>query len=218
VARARTGLWSKYREARAKLTELESLRDTLERSRPRARGKKAAKTRTLNKLKRQIPAAKGLLTKARKGIERTRTSRKASTASSYQKRSDAAKRGWAKRRADASTSAEWAVWQHLLPDGSLTTVALNKADSSLEGMYWNAHGEALAGTTSGSFAGSPYSTSSVDASTRSLPISTSSQRARIPLTLVQAFTSAVTSRLEAVHEIAGLLDSYQFRAVVKPRT
>jgi hypothetical protein len=145
MARARTGAWSKYRAARAKLTELETLRDTFERSRPRTRGKKAAKTRALNKLKRQIPAAKGLLTKARKGIERTKTSRKASTASSYQKRSEAAKRGWAKRRADASTSPEWAVWQHLLPDGSLTTVTFNKADSSLEGMYWNAHGEALAG-------------------------------------------------------------------------
>src|ERR1700722_5069527 len=78
MARGRTGPWSKYRAARAKLTDLETLRDTFERSRPRTRGKKAAKTRALNKLKRQIPAAKGLLTKARKGIERTRTSRKAS--------------------------------------------------------------------------------------------------------------------------------------------
>jgi hypothetical protein len=145
MARARTGVWSKYRAARAKLTELEASRDSLERSHPRTRGKKAAKTRALNKLKRRIPAAKGLVTKARKGILRPKTSHPTETASSFQKRSDAAKRGWAKRRAAASASVAWATWLHLLPDGSLTTVTLDRVDSSIEGLYWNAHGDALAG-------------------------------------------------------------------------
>jgi hypothetical protein len=145
MASARTDLSLKYRTARARLSALETLRDTLERSRPRTRGKKAARTRALNKLKRQIPAAKGLLTKARKVIDRAKTPQNVESGSAFQKRSDAAKRGWAKRRANASGSVAWATWLHLLPDGSLTTITLDKTDSTLEGMYWNAHGDTLAG-------------------------------------------------------------------------
>ena len=145
MARARTvSLSAKHRAARAKLNALEALRDTLERSRPRTRGKKAAKTRALNKLKRQIPTAKGLVTKARKAVDRAKTSHAVESASSFQKRSDAAKRGWEKRRAAVGRVA-WATWLHLLPDGSPTTITLDKADSTLEGMYWKAHGDALAG-------------------------------------------------------------------------
>ncbi len=61
------------------------------------------------------------------------------------KRSEAAKKGWAKRRAAKGTSRAGDVWLHLLPDGTTTPVVVDKADSSLEGQYWNAHLEALGG-------------------------------------------------------------------------
>ena len=66
---------TRYRYARARLADLEALRAALERTRPRTRGKKAARTRALNKLARQIPAAKGLLTKARNAIAKDGTAR-----------------------------------------------------------------------------------------------------------------------------------------------
>jgi hypothetical protein len=88
-----------YRHARARLADLEALRDKLARSRPRTSGKKAAKTRQLNKLARQIPAAKGLLTKARNAIAKAAATRTTQKRTASQKRSDAAKRGWSTRRA-----------------------------------------------------------------------------------------------------------------------
>jgi hypothetical protein len=151
MARAKSGLWSKYRGARARLAEPEALREVLQRTRPRTRGKKAAKTRTLNKIARQIPAAKGLLTKARNAIAEAARGRKSPVSDAKEKRSEAARKGWAKRRAPsaanvASTaSAVGDIWQHLLPDGATTTVVLDKADSSLEGLYWNAFEDARAG-------------------------------------------------------------------------
>ena len=66
---------ARYRHARARLADLEALRDELARSRPRTSGKKAAKTRHLNKLARQIPSAKGLLTKARNAIAKAAATR-----------------------------------------------------------------------------------------------------------------------------------------------
>ena len=91
-----------YRHARARLADLEALRDKLARSRPRTSGKKAAKTRQLNRLARRIPAAKGLLTKARNAIAKAAATRTTHKRSASQKRSDAAKRGWSTRRAKAS--------------------------------------------------------------------------------------------------------------------
>jgi hypothetical protein len=130
------------RHALARLAELEPSRAALDRARPRTRGKRAAKTRALNKLKRQISAAKGLLTKARNAIAcdaRTSTSR---TSAAKQKRSEAAIKGWAKRRAAKGASRSGDIWQHLLPDGKTTPVTLDTSDSSLEGKYWNAYEEA----------------------------------------------------------------------------
>jgi hypothetical protein len=134
-----------YRRARARLAERELVRGALERSRPRTRGKKAAKTRALNKLKRQISAAKGLLTKARNAIARAARVKKSNASTDKQKRSEAAKKGWAKRRASGNASHVGDIWQHLLPDGTTTAVVVDKGDSSLEGLYWNAYGDALAG-------------------------------------------------------------------------
>lgn len=136
---------TKYRHARASLADLEAARAALERTRPRTRGKKAAKTRALNKFARQIRAAKGLLTKARNTIAREAAAGSSHKREVKQKRSEAAKKGWAKRRAPKGASRIGDVWQHLLPDGTTTTVVLDKADSSLEGLYWNAYADALAG-------------------------------------------------------------------------
>ena len=136
---------TRYRRSRAKLAHLGTERATLERTRPRTRGKKAAKTRALNKLSRQISAAKGLLTKARNAIALAARSKKAGASVAKRKRSEAATKGWQKRRAAKSTGQTGDVWLHLLPDGTTTPVVVDKADSSLEGRYWNAHLEALGG-------------------------------------------------------------------------
>src|SRR5580698_5060568 len=103
MALRKNGPWSHYRRAQKTLSELEVQLAALVRTRPRARGKKAAKTRALNKLSRRIPAAKGLLTKARNAIAKASRGRKSTTSAAKQKRSDAAKRGWAKRRAQKTS-------------------------------------------------------------------------------------------------------------------
>ena len=136
---------TRRRHALDRLANLEARRDKLERSRPRTPGKKGAKTRALNKLLRQIRAAKGQVTKARNAIARGAAARTSHNRAAKQKRSDAAKKGWVKRRATSSASRIGDIWQHLLPDGTTTTVVLDKGDSSLEGLYWNAYGAALAG-------------------------------------------------------------------------
>jgi hypothetical protein len=136
---------TRYRRARATLADLQAQFAKIERTRPRTRGKKAARTRTLNKLARQIPAAKGLLTKARNAIAKAARVGTSSASTARRKRSEAAKKGWAKRRAPRGASAIGDIWQHLLPDGTTTTLVLDKSDSSLEGLYWNAYGDALAG-------------------------------------------------------------------------
>lgn len=133
------------RRALARLADLEATFAALERKRPRTRGKKGAKTRALNKLDGQIRAAKGQLTKARKAIAREAASRTTHTLTAKQRRSEAAKKGWEKRRASKGASRVGDVWQHLLPDGRTTTVVLDKSDSSLEGLYWNAFEEARGG-------------------------------------------------------------------------
>jgi hypothetical protein len=136
---------TRRRHALDRLATLEAHRDKLDRSRPRTPGKKGAKTRALNRLSGQIRAAKGQLTKARNAIAREAATRTAHKDAAKQRRSEAAKKGWAKRRAAQGASGIGDIWQHLLPDGTTTTVVLDRADSSLEGLYWNAYGDALAG-------------------------------------------------------------------------
>ncbi len=135
---------SKLTAARAKLRELEALRETLQRSRPRTRGKKAAKTRALNKLARRIPAAKGAVTKARKSIARAKVSNNRKSASAFERRSAAAKRGWETRRARkaAATTATERVFTTLKEMPFLTAGGVVMvwpplaADRSKVGKFW----------------------------------------------------------------------------------
>ena len=136
-----------YRHARARLADLEAARAALERTRPRTRGKKAAKTRADNKLKRQISAAKGLLTKARNRIAQAARTFKSRTGVAKQQRSEAAKRGWATRRARAAAAAPTPAASP--PSGQLAipflTIAFgvvgvwppSKDDRSKVGKYWS---------------------------------------------------------------------------------
>jgi hypothetical protein len=147
------GLRAQYRSAQDRLTALEEAFAVLERKRPRTSGKKAAKTRALNKLKRQIPAAKGLVTRARNKLKSVRTSKTPTAVAKRQKRSDAAKRGWLTRRARAAEAAPPPAEVHFpkqLPP--FLTVALgvigvwppSKDDRSKIGRYWNAIDKLLA--------------------------------------------------------------------------
>jgi hypothetical protein len=154
VARAKTGIWSNYRRAGKRLAEFEALREKLQRTRPRTRGKKAAKTRALNQLARQISAAKGLLTKARKGVARAAAERKAAKSVATQRRSIAAKRGWAKRKAARHVTTH-VTSSHEAPyrdrpmrfleerDGEAVQIAVappDRHDRSAIGSYWYAVG------------------------------------------------------------------------------
>ena len=82
------------RHANARLADLEALKAALARSRPRAPGKKGAKTRALRKLVRQIAAAKGQRTKALNAIAAAARNRGPTKAAATAKRSAAAKKGW----------------------------------------------------------------------------------------------------------------------------
>jgi hypothetical protein len=148
MARPKNGksVHSLYRHARERLAELEAQSATLERSRPRTPGKRGSKTRALNALARQIRAAHGQLTKARKAVAVAARERVAAQRTVTRKRSAAAKQGWRKRREHPRPSAAGDIWQHLVPDGATITVVLDKSDSSLEGKYWNAYTAALEGT------------------------------------------------------------------------
>ena len=66
-------------------------------------------------------------------------------ARNYAKRSEAAKKGWAKRRTAKGTSRAGEFGSISYPMARRRPVVLDKADSSLEGMYWNVYGEALGG-------------------------------------------------------------------------
>jgi ribosomal protein S20 len=137
---------TRYRHARVRLADLEVLRDKLERSRPRTRGKKAAKTRQLNTLARQIPAARGLLTKARNAIAKAASSRTTHKRTASQKRSDAAKRGWSTRRAGkvspapaapATTTGSGKALPFLTYETGVVGVwPPSKDDRSKLGKYW----------------------------------------------------------------------------------
>jgi hypothetical protein len=155
MARGKNGRWSKYRNARDLLTDLEAQREKRLRMRPRTRGKKAAKTRALNQLARKIRAAKGALTKARNAISRAAAERKVAKSTAKLKRSAAATKGWAKRKAARQATA-YAVTSHAetsLPgrrmrfleerDGVAVRVEVappDRADRSAIGSYWYAVG------------------------------------------------------------------------------
>jgi hypothetical protein len=141
------GLWSKYRHAHKSVADLEALREKLVRSRPRTRGKKAAKTRTLNKLARRIPAAKGLLTKARNAIAAESRSRAAIKGVNRQQRSAAAKKGWATRRAGlAAPARSGGKFMPMLTRAGIVWINPVGDDRSLLGSYWIAVGDHLNNT------------------------------------------------------------------------
>jgi hypothetical protein len=144
-----------YRSALKRLADLEASLATLERKRPRTPGKKAAKTKALNKLKRQIPAAKGLVTKVRKKTASGERSKRTTKAATRQKRSDAAKRGWITRRARAAAQSapqRTDIAAEIGPLLPFLTVALgvigvwppSKEDRSKIGRYWSAVDRLLA--------------------------------------------------------------------------
>ena len=143
MARQKDGSWSKYRRARDRLADLEAQRAELERSRPRTPGKRAAKTRALNKLARQIPAAKSLLTKARKAIARAASTRRSRTSAPKQKRSEAARRGWVTRRSrKAAASGPTPDSEKAIPfltreKGVVGVWPPSKDDRSKVGKFWN---------------------------------------------------------------------------------
>ena len=140
MARAKNGPWSKYRNAHALIAELEAQREKHLRTRPRTSGKKAAKTRALNVLARRISAAKGRLTKARKAIALKAATRSASRKVARQKRGEAAKRGWVKRRARTApvpvTPSSNKEIPHLTRAGVVWVWPPSKDDRSKEGRFW----------------------------------------------------------------------------------
>jgi hypothetical protein len=126
---------TRYRHALQRVGSLEAQRSKLERSRPRTRGKKAAKTRALNKLAKQIPAAKGLVTKARNAIAKIARPLKATA---RQKCSEAAKRGWATRRARrAAQFGDGAQFMPMLTNDGVVWINPVGDDRSLLGGYWS---------------------------------------------------------------------------------
>jgi molybdenum-dependent DNA-binding transcriptional regulator ModE len=138
---------TRYRHARASLADLEASRAVLERSRPRTRGKKAAKTRALNKLVHRIAAAKGQITKARNAIARAGAESKTTKSVAKQKRSEAAKKGWAKRKARRQLPAPAKPTGRMRfleeRDDEVNRIWVyppDKADRSAIGSYWYAIG------------------------------------------------------------------------------
>jgi hypothetical protein len=136
---------TRYRHLRTRLADLEAARATLERTRPRTRGKRAAKTRTLNKLARQISAAKGLLTKARNAIAQAARTKTASMSAARVKRSAAAKKGWATRlaRLVAAAAEDGAKFMPMLTRNGIAWINPVGEDRSLLGSYWVAAGDVL---------------------------------------------------------------------------
>ncbi len=155
MARFQNGRWSKYRKTSKRVADLEAQRQSLLRKRPRSRGKKAARTRAINKLTRKISAAKGARTKARNAISRAAAERKAAQSAARLKRSAAAKKGWTKRQAAARRTPQ-ATISHAATSESIRrmrfleerdgiavrieVVPPDRADRSAIGSYWYAVG------------------------------------------------------------------------------
>lgn len=137
---------TKRRHALSRIAELQARQLKLERSRPRTSGKKGAKTRALNTIARQLCAARGALTKARNAIAKAASQKVASKRVTTAKRSAAAKKGWATRRARAdAASAEQvtpiafgsrAEFMPFLSESGVVYVNPVGSDRSLLGKYW----------------------------------------------------------------------------------
>lgn len=140
---------TKRRHALHRIGELAAQQGKLERTRPRTPGKKGAKTRALNAIARQLSAARVALTKARKAIAKAASQKVISKRAATEKRSEAAKKGWATRRARARAPVAPAPITPLEARGHaefmpfLTTngvVYVNPvgSDRGLVGKHWNA--------------------------------------------------------------------------------
>lgn len=138
---------SRYRRARERVSGLEAQYAKLECSRPRTSGKKGAKTKALNKLGRQLSAARGWATKTRNAIAQVKREAVSSKSLAKQKRSEAARKGHAARRArtitvPVSETAPLAApseqtMPFLAPDGLIRVLPLGN-DRKLVGKYWHA--------------------------------------------------------------------------------
>jgi hypothetical protein len=139
---------TRRRHALRNLADLAARRDKLARSRPRTSGKKAAKTRAVNKLDRRIRAAKAQVTKALRAIARAAAERTSAKSAAKQRRSEAAKRGWARakaaREAPAAPARRVRTMRFLEErDGQARQIFVDppsKADRSAIGSYWYAIG------------------------------------------------------------------------------
>lgn len=132
---------ARYRRARKRLSELEALKATIERLRPRTSGKKGARTRALNKLTRQISTARGLVTKARNAIAHGASERASTKNVKKRKRSDAARKGWATRRSRLRSAPVGvpspSLFMPFVTKGGVVYVNPLGNDRKLVGSYWH---------------------------------------------------------------------------------
>ncbi len=142
-----TSAHSRYRHARAHLADIEARLAALARSRPRTTGKKRAKTRALGALSREARAARGALTKARNAISKATADKRGAGGASQRRRSNAAKKGWAKRRAakPAPSLVQRVHAQRFLEERAGEVVQIRvaspyKEERSAIGTYWNSIG------------------------------------------------------------------------------
>jgi hypothetical protein len=152
MARPRNGTspHTRYRRARERVSAFENQYAKLERTRPRARGKKSARTRALNELARRIGAARGQLTKARNAIAQGARTRAAVRLNARQKRREAAKRGWETRRVPKTAPDHGKVIPFVTMAGVVYVWPPAKSDRSKVGSYWNAIGTFLSTGSSAS--------------------------------------------------------------------
>jgi hypothetical protein len=129
----------KYRRVLAMLADLEAQREKLDRSRPRTRGKKGAKTRALTQLTRKIRAARGQVTKARNAMPKAPKPTAGAKVAARAKRSAAAQKGWATRRARLlDLAAPGGKFMPMLTANGVVWINPLGDDRSLLASYWNA--------------------------------------------------------------------------------
>jgi hypothetical protein len=139
MARPRNGTsaHTRYRHAREHLADLAAQHANLARSRPRTPGKKAAKTRALNALTRQLSAARGALTKALHAVAQENSQRVGAKSGAKDGRSAAARKGWATRRRHSRPSGlppDASFMPHLTYDGPVWVYPIGN-DRSVEGRW-----------------------------------------------------------------------------------
>ncbi len=134
--------YTPYRQARTLLAELQVQLAKLVGSRPRTPGKKGAKTRAINKLRRRIRATRGKLTKARKKIAEAARTRAGTSDAARIKRSAAAKKGWATRLARlAAIATDASKFMPMLTRDGVIWINPLGGDRSLLGTYWTIVGD-----------------------------------------------------------------------------